>query len=242
MIISYSKQFIFIHIAKCGGMTITNQLSETLNTGDLIISGPNPIIVNKPRLNSLLKKVGRSNLLKYFFYKHYLFSLEKHSSALKILKAIGEKRWKEYYKFSVVRNPFDRCVSAFFWIKKNKGFGLKDKEFQKNVLKACQFSEFSDFIKSHEFIEITKQNFLAPASNQISDMNMNFIIDDIAKLENLYNDLEKNKLFSNTKLLKSRYDNSSKRSKNYRIYYDKLAKDIVAETYKNDLDLFDYKF
>ncbi len=37
-----------------------------------------------------------------------------HAPASRIRKLIGEALWREYYKFCVVRNPYDRIVS-FFW-------------------------------------------------------------------------------------------------------------------------------
>jgi hypothetical protein len=41
--------------------------------------------------------------------------LHPHMSASRIREITGEALWNEYYKFSVVRNPFDKVVSQF-WI------------------------------------------------------------------------------------------------------------------------------
>src|SRR5579863_5150628 len=38
-----------------------------------------------------------------------------HASARQIRELIGEALWREYYKFCVVRNPFDKVVSCFWF-------------------------------------------------------------------------------------------------------------------------------
>lgn len=36
-----------------------------------------------------------------------------HMSARRIRQLVGDDVWNSYYKFSIIRNPFDRLVSAF---------------------------------------------------------------------------------------------------------------------------------
>ncbi len=43
-----------------------------------------------------------------------------HMPAALLRQQIGEEVWRSYYKFCVVRNPFEKAVSAFFF-KKRKG-------------------------------------------------------------------------------------------------------------------------
>ena len=42
-----------------------------------------------------------------------------HISAKEVKKLIGAKKFNSYYKFSVVRNPFDSVVSYYFWQEQN---------------------------------------------------------------------------------------------------------------------------
>ena len=37
----------------------------------------------------------------------------KHLSARQIRIQVGEEKWSDYFKFSIVRNPWDRVVSMF---------------------------------------------------------------------------------------------------------------------------------
>ncbi len=42
-----------------------------------------------------------------------------HISAARARRRIGRSKWDEYFKFTAVRNPFDRVVSHFFWLRRN---------------------------------------------------------------------------------------------------------------------------
>ena len=44
-----------------------------------------------------------------------------HMAAEKIRDAVGPEVWDSYFKFSVIRNPFDKLVSGFFFAEKESG-------------------------------------------------------------------------------------------------------------------------
>jgi hypothetical protein len=41
-----------------------------------------------------------------------------HMSALAIRDAIGTDCWQNYFKFTVIRNPFDKMLSAYYWFER----------------------------------------------------------------------------------------------------------------------------
>lgn len=50
-----------------------------------------------------------------------------HQSAMEIKRTIDPKVWESYYKFSFDRNPWDKMVSGYFWLKgKNESMSLDD--------------------------------------------------------------------------------------------------------------------
>jgi len=51
-----------------------------------------------------------------------------HMAAKKIRDLIGENIWNEYFRFTVIRNPFDKLISAFYMYEKRKQHGRLSKE------------------------------------------------------------------------------------------------------------------
>ena len=59
---------------------------------------------------------------------------QKHLSASSIRKIIGEDLWSRSFKFSIVRNPFDRAVSMYC------------APWYKNIRKGINFETFESFL------------------------------------------------------------------------------------------------
>ena len=85
--ISHSKKFIFIHIPKTGGTSI-----------EIVLKG---YIAEK-------YKIAGDNT---FFIGPDI----KHHTASELLERYGKKKFGEYLKFCVIRNPWDRLLSLFYW-------------------------------------------------------------------------------------------------------------------------------
>ncbi len=99
MIISKSHKFIFIHIRKTAGESVTAMLEPHLRRGDFLPNGdPRRRMESSIRLGSPPYP-----------------SLTKHSSAIEIRQELPPDLWNECYKFSIVRHPVDRMVSFYQW-------------------------------------------------------------------------------------------------------------------------------
>src|SRR5277367_3572186 len=90
--------FVFIHIPKCGGTSMTYALSHLTQYNDLEIGGT---------------EFGQIVNALY----HRRFGLWKHSFAHEIRSVIGQPLWARYYKFAVVRNPYARAISTYRHLK-----------------------------------------------------------------------------------------------------------------------------
>lgn len=53
--------------------------------------------------------------LEGFYTKRY--GLDKHSTAKRMLSALGSDIFNNYYRFAFVRNPFTRTISTFKFLK-----------------------------------------------------------------------------------------------------------------------------
>ncbi|MGV7221974.1 MAG: sulfotransferase family 2 domain-containing protein [Nitrospinales bacterium] len=125
MIISHKHKFIFIKTPKTAGTSIEIALSKYTGIDDVITkltskgeelrnslgySGKQNYIIPKSRYSlSDLKGLFKKSAKPYF---------KNHSSAETIKKYVGKKIWDSYFKFCVVRNPWDRFISLYYW--KNK--------------------------------------------------------------------------------------------------------------------------
>jgi hypothetical protein len=52
-------------------------------------------------------------------FMHKSPKVSPHMTASRIQKYIGKFAWDSYFKFCVVRNPFDRAISLYYWRLKN---------------------------------------------------------------------------------------------------------------------------
>jgi len=146
---------------------------------------------------------------------------------------IAQSQWDEYYKFAIVRNPWDRVVSEFHW--------------RHSLPSRHPSTDFKEFINYCEFrikdIKNKKRDiYWAHAQTQFSYITNNnkIIIDDIFKFE----ELSKATQIISDKLqlsLKLKKHNASKHN-HYREYYDQKTKLMVYNLYKEDIEAFGYEF
>lgn len=152
-------------------------------------------------------------------------------------------KYTNFYKFSVVRNPWDRLVSAYFYLKQG-GIGFFDKEFADKFLNECDdFSEFVLKLESdpHFLEKILSWVHFCPQVSFLQDETGRIAVDRIVKLENISSDISllcKDLNLPDKQMIK---DNQSKRG-SYQDYYTEETKSIVAKIYKEDIQQLGYNF
>lgn len=144
-------------------------------------------------------------------YKH-------HTTALNLKKHFESEGWdwEDYYKFSVVRNPWERRVSSWAY---------RLKKGQHN------YNEFKDFAIHYP---------ASPQFNWLSNENGDLLMDYVFKLEDLGGI---DKVFDHLGLPHTKLPHKNKNGhKHYAEYYDEETKAIVAEKYMKDIEYFGYEF
>ena len=235
MAICHEKKIIFVHIPKCAGSSIEYFFKK-----------------NNLRLDFVEEKIDfKSNETNFSEVVKLHKGKTQHLSASDIDKLLGNIKFKEYYKFSIVRNPYDRLVSYYFYIKKQKKPQL-DKIHVDLVHSSSSFNEF--IMKA---IDIPA---MYPIFNQYVYLsenynNINKMIDYIGKFETLNRDFKtilRKSNFATSKLDKiksslgySKYQlpriNTSNRGK-YQNYYNSELRQIVTQICRKDCELFGYEF
>ena len=148
--------------------------------------------------------------------------------------------FKSYFKFTVVRNPFDRLVSAFLFLK-NGGVNEKDRRWAGK--KFSEYDNFDSFVKGwvnprnveHALHFRPQSRFICVTKNQPG-------LDFIGYLENIEADFSfiREKLKLNAPLVES--NRNAAREKDYRHYYTDASRKIAAAVYAQDLQLLGYTF
>ena len=102
MIISPSKEFIFIHLEKCGGTSVESSLQPHLAWYDMIIGS-----------------TGFGETIQSAYFERYGVEevkqnmLWKHSTAQDIRYFLGFEQWDQFKKIAVVRDPVDIVISLY---------------------------------------------------------------------------------------------------------------------------------
>jgi hypothetical protein len=108
MIISHKYKFIFIKNGKTAGTSIEVFLSQICASSDIVTPIYPPVEPHLPR--------------NYEGFYNRMTSAE-------IRTQIGEKTWKDYFKFCVERNPWDKVLSYYHMAKFRAGGNLSFNKF-----------------------------------------------------------------------------------------------------------------
>ncbi|SMD36464.1 Sulfotransferase family protein [Reichenbachiella faecimaris] len=155
-----------------------------------------------------------------------------HISPIDLYKKLKNKNtFDTFLKIAFVRNPWDWHVSQFNYHKQNRN-AFFFKTFQK-----FSFREYIDWATDPENIKKARSSQFDFLSNNQGELMVDFI----GRYENLQEDFNKicDKLQIDEKIP---IVNTSKRNKNYREYYDDYTKNKIEDTFKKDLEKFNYNF
>lgn len=143
MIISHKNQFIFIKTAKTAGTSLEIALSKYCGPEDIItpISERDEVVRRELGFRGAqhyLKEKSRYGISDYWRQlrkKRPIKAFYNHIPAQEVYEKVTREVWDNYFKFSVVRNPWDRAVSRFFWRNTRKNRGLSKEDFRAFLLK-----------------------------------------------------------------------------------------------------------
>ena len=162
------------------------------------------------------KTAGSS--IKYFFGIKEPHN--KHKT-IEEIKAENFKAYNSYNKFAIVRNPYDRMISFYFWMI----------NMAKDVYINASFIEFNEWIKDpFRFYNGDTINILNPQYTWVDETVK------IIKFENLNKEL--NEFFGEKVNLPITNESNHKY---YLEYYNTESLDIVYDKYKEDFKKFNYK-
>ena len=157
----------------------------------------------------------------------------EHKTALEYRQWLGQTAWDRKFKFTFVRNPWDKVVSYFNFKQQQKDVrfvALCFSEYLRQVFVARNHAYYADFPERY-----------LPQFDWISDTKGNLIVDFVGRFESINEDFGKICERIGRPGLKLPHENASSRGE-YRSYYKNGDAQIVADWYKKDIEQFGYTF
>jgi hypothetical protein len=160
--------------------------------------------------------------------------VKDHLMATEIIERIGRQAWDAAYKFTVVRNPWDKVVSHYEYRRKKDKTGI-----------ATGNIGFTDWVRmtygpDKDTFYYNNPRSFQPQVDWLKDADGLISMDYIIRFESLREDFEhvRQQIGLDTELP---HLNASKRS-GYHAYYDGETRETVARWFREDIEAFGYEF
>lgn len=214
MIISLGRKYIFVHAPKTAGTSMALALEARAMKDDIML-GDTPKAARRRKRLKDVKTAGR---------------LWKHSTLADIDGLISPEQIEELFAFTLVRNPWDRMVSYYHW--------LRQQSFSHEAVTHAKSTDFKTFVQSQQIRDTFRA---APAQYYMTDVNgtehcaayiriEHFAQDAAGLIEHLGFDL------------KLEHVNKSMRRDSYQSYYCADSRRAVSESCAADIERFGYSY
>jgi hypothetical protein len=216
--ISHPLRTIFVHIPKTAGTSVEAVLGMHGDKSDIGI---------KPYFNQVRDE-------------HRLYGGElQHLTASHIRARLRDDvTFREYFKFTIVRNPWDRLVSTCAWSGQKwvNGEQLEPALFNELVQQLHQLFRASQRVAS----PLVLAPHLAPQFQWVFDEEQRPLVDFVARYESLEEDWRR--ICARLDIDAALPVRMRSHHRPYRDYYCDETRAMVAEVYARDAELFGYAF
>ncbi len=225
MLISDRKKFIFIHIGKNAGTSVSRALLP-FATNKLFWYGHKALPFAKNE---------------FVWYAHHgwqwikanLFNRRRfgsHVRASHIIDVIGREKFDSYFSFAFVRNPWDRQVSYYKYMTREPPFVDR-----KTINRIKSFGSFDNYVKwrcTRRRVRLQK--------DWVYSKDGELLVDFVGRYENLKEDFDKicSRIGVSASLPRANVSNT----KPYREFYTEETRELVREAFKPDIETFGYEF
>lgn len=167
-----------------------------------------------------------------------LFGIESRHVPADDYRAANPRKFEEFFKFGFVRNPWDRLVSTYAFLKAG---GMNALDAAWAVEHVAPFATFDDFVREKLATpEVMAWVHFRPQTAFVCDEAGRVLLDVVGRYERLDADFARiaARLGRPANLPKT---NVSRRSP-YPDYYTAETRDLVRQVYASDIETFGYAF
>lgn len=205
--ISRDHECIFVHIPKCGGSSIEEILWPSPRSEEDLWGG----LVDR-------------------YHNKYQTGGLQHLLARQIRTEVGPEVFRRYYKFSMVRNPWDRVVSQFLFMGKRP-----DLREYLGMARADPLQRYLELIVKRIHVQWEEQHRF------VCDEKGDLLVDAVGRFERFEEDVREALGKLNVTVKDVPHLRKSER-RPYRDYYTDRTRYMVESIYRRDIELFKYQF
>jgi len=169
MIINHTHKFVFVHVPKAAGTSVSGMFRTLMTYRDLEVG---------------TGQMGRE--MQGIYARH--FGLTKHAPASRIREVMGIDDWEAYFTIGFARNPFSRLLSIYHFLKTWKQLPEADAK----ALEA--FPTFEDFVAGDLWrVGAGPSGIYRPQTFWLTSRNkpQELAVDFVGRQETLAEDMEK---------------------------------------------------
>jgi hypothetical protein len=195
--------------------------------------------INEPTIKKY--NITHSDELKFIWFRtakcgtrSILSFLKKHTTLLSEYKIKFQKEWEDHFKFTIVRNPWDRLLSTYKDKVQKQWIDTDDHPDRLSKFEKYKDGGYKFFVKN---VIPSEDNHTECLTNLIDFKNIDFI----GRFENLQEDFDI--ICDKIGIPKQQLPHANKsKHKHYTEYYDDETKQIVAEKFAKDIEYLGYEF